>query len=380
MPDLHAPDDILAFDPPRRAAPAPRPVGLPSRAASAARRLAGREIADALSLAEPLAPSAGCAFPLALLRAVEAAEGVSPDPAHEAARATIALACAVAAHAWRIGVVWPGDAGKPRRTAQAATLRRAASRAPGLVYPAGDWLTPGGGALRVNPMALAGDVAGIMAGAMELGLSPSAFDAIVLKDRLAAPSLGPARHLFAALKREEPGLQTGVALAPVLDAATLAAAMDADADLDLDPHLGGRGLEVGAYASLKDDPRIAAAEARWGGGVASRFAAQFLAACRAAERLARSARVLPEAEGEAMRGLGAGAGLGLVETAYGPLAIFVRTAGGRLSICRAIGPSDWNFATRGPFAAAWRRIEPKGREAERLALAFDPAAPVAFLA
>jgi hypothetical protein len=111
----------------------------------------GRAPTDFLRMLPLLFPLCGTAHAVAGLRAVEAAAGVSPAPAHEQARRLVCLADAVAAHAWRSTFDWDALLGEPPRPLSVAAARRATEGVGRALYPDGDLLAPGGG--RLAPVA-----------------------------------------------------------------------------------------------------------------------------------------------------------------------------------------------------------------------------------
>jgi hypothetical protein len=114
----------------------------------------GRAPSDFLRMLPMIFPLCGMAHAVAALRAVESAAGIVPDAAHEAARDLIALADAAAAHVWRLSLDWTVLAGLAPDPAPVAAARRAAESCQRALYPAGDWLRPGGGGLAAQPAAL----------------------------------------------------------------------------------------------------------------------------------------------------------------------------------------------------------------------------------
>ncbi|MFN9731193.1 MAG: hypothetical protein ACK59M_12145 [Pseudomonadota bacterium] len=122
----------------------------------------GRTPADFLRMLGLLFPLCGAAHAVAGLRAIEAAAGVAVDPAHQAARRAIALADALAAHAWRCEFDWAGLAGEDARPVAVAAARRAAESLLRALYPDGDALYPGGGRLAASA-ALAAEWAPVFA-------------------------------------------------------------------------------------------------------------------------------------------------------------------------------------------------------------------------
>jgi Ni,Fe-hydrogenase I large subunit len=117
--------------------------------------LHGKSPDECLRLLPLLFPLCGMAHALAALQAIEASLGIEPDPAHLAARATLALADATAAHVWRTCIDWPQLAGEPVFASPVARARRLSERIAVALYPDGDWRRLGGGRLAPDAAALA---------------------------------------------------------------------------------------------------------------------------------------------------------------------------------------------------------------------------------
>jgi hypothetical protein len=165
-----------------------------------------------------LFPLCGAAHAIAALRAIEAAAGIVPDPAHEAARRAIALADALAAHAWRGEFDWASLAGAEARPATVAAARRATESLQLALYPDGDALRPGGGRL-APPPSLAAEWSPVFA-----RISAS----LRLDERLAAIRSGMAAALLGAdpawLARVQTRFRVAAAHAQA-DAAAMSAAL-----------------------------------------------------------------------------------------------------------------------------------------------------------
>lgn len=117
--------------------------------------LHGKHPADCVHLLPLLFPLCGKAHALAAMQAIEAATSTLPEPAHVAARGTLALADALAAQVWRTCIDWSqlaGAAAEPGPVAQARRLVDSIARA---AYPDGDWQRIGGGRLAPAAVALA---------------------------------------------------------------------------------------------------------------------------------------------------------------------------------------------------------------------------------
>jgi hypothetical protein len=140
---------VVRLRPARGAALAPRL--LLKRPREVVRVALGRAPSDFLRMLSLLFPLCGTAHAVAGLRAVEAAAGVSPAPAHEQARRLVCLADAVAAHAWRCAFDWDSLLGEAPHLLPVAAARRATEGLGHALYPDRDLLSPGGG--RLAPVA-----------------------------------------------------------------------------------------------------------------------------------------------------------------------------------------------------------------------------------
>ena len=117
--------------------------------------LRGRPVDECLRLLPMLFSLCGTAHALAALQAVEVAVGHQPEPAHRAARATLALADALAAQVWRTCIDWPQLLGHEIAPTTVSRARRLVERIALAIYPDGDWRRPGGGRLAPDAGALA---------------------------------------------------------------------------------------------------------------------------------------------------------------------------------------------------------------------------------
>ncbi|NUB16142.1 hydrogenase, partial [Azospirillum brasilense] len=140
--------------------------------------------------------------------------------------------------------------------------------------------------------------------------------------------------------------------------------------------VGGRGAPPGARARRTAHPRGAAWPARHGPGLAATAAAGLGELAGRAERLASWADRLDDAEPAPNTGATRrGAGNGVVETARGRLAHWLRLEDGRIADYRIAAPTEWNFAADGPLAQGLADASADGALAERTALlvgALDP--------
>jgi hypothetical protein len=166
-----------------------------------------------------------------------------------------------------------------------------------------------------------------------------------------------------------------VALLPPFDGGAVAqrivAALDADGEFERRPTLDGQPAETGALARLAGLPRLAALVDAFGRSTLVRFAARLLELARIACGDAPGA---PPAGGLP---LGAGRGLGWVETARGLLLHAIDLDGGTIRRYRIVAPTEWNFHPQGVLAAATvglRETSVAGlaRRTERLLQSLDP--------
>jgi uptake hydrogenase large subunit len=151
----------------------------------------------------------------------------------------------------------------------------------------------------------------------------------------------------------------------------IVARLDADPEFERLPTLDGRPAETGAVARLRGQPLVAALGGAFGHSTLVRFAARLSELARIScgePATAPLAGSLP---------LGAGRGLGWVETARGLLLHAVDLDGERIARYRIAAPTEWNFHPHGAFAAAMLGVHEMSaadleRRAEWLLQSLDP--------
>jgi hypothetical protein len=311
----------------------------------------GRPVGEAAGMAGLLFPMNAAAQTAAALSAAEAALRIEPPAGHIGARQLIVGFEAAAACAWRMGLVWPQLSAAVTSANPVQQVRAAADAAAEALYEGGDWARIGGGEARPQ-IARVRELLEATQGALTTlaeGL-PAVIEG--------APPLG--------------GLQGRTW--PLLDDAGVehaALALSRDAGFAARPHLGGRAVEESPRALLK----------RWRGGegLAAWFGAQAHFAEQLPLRLARTMRLLadaPPAGGAGARS--SGKGWGMAVSARGRIIHWMAVERGRVAAWRALEPTDWNFAPRGPVARAAELLAPDESLAEAgrwLVAAFDPSAP-----
>jgi hypothetical protein len=320
------------------------------RAQGALRVAEGRPVGEAAGLAGMLFPMSAAAQTAAALAAVEAALKVTPPQAQIAARDLLVGLEAAAACAWRMGFVWPQLNGGATSGGPVQDARAAADAAAGALFVEADWARIGGGRLRPS-RARARELAASATSALE-ALAP-ALDALIVHAPPIASLEGRAWPLL-----DEAGLRRA------------AAALAADPGFSARPHLAGRAIEEGprALLSLPDTEE----------GLPAWFRAQARFAAALPARLERALDALADAEPASVNVKGSGKGWGQAVTARGRMIHWIAVERGKVAAWRALEPTDWNFAPRGPVARAAELLPPDGDLADAgrwVAAAFDPSAP-----
>jgi Ni,Fe-hydrogenase I large subunit len=162
-----------------------------------------------------------------------------------------------------------------------------------------------------------------------------------------------------------------------MDADWFAARLASEPDFADAPTLDGVPAEVGALAARRH-PLVAEALAHWGPTLATRLLAAALDAPVVAGRLCRALDRLADDDAAEVDLLRSGRGAGVVETARGPLAYYVETAGGRAQTLRSVAPTEWNFHPAGPLMIALAdapKVDEPIFAARLLAASFDPCVP-----
>jgi coenzyme F420-reducing hydrogenase alpha subunit len=297
-----------------------------------------------------LFPMNATAQTAAALSAAEAALRVAPSTAQIAARQLLVGFEAAAASAWRMGLLWPqlsagSTSAEPVRIARAAADAIAAA-----VYERGDWARVGGG--RVTPQtATIRELIEMVRGAMT-ALAP-AFAQLAPH----APAIGSLEGRSWPLLDEDGVERAALALAE-------------DSGFAARPHLSGRAVE--------ESPRALLNLWRTAEGLPTWFRAQAQLARQLPERLERALLGLADVGPASVNAKATGKGWGMAVTARGRIIHWMAVERGKIAAWRAIEPTDWNFAPRGPVARAAELLTPDAdlSEAGRwVVAAFDPSAP-----
>ena len=312
--------------------------------------LRGKTVAEALRLVPLLYSVCGMAQGIAALEACEAALGLEPAPAQRTARTLLVLAETLASHAWQIFMDWPHRLGEPPDTRHLATVRAVTAGILPALYPARDHLRPGGGALQPNRDALV-----VAAARLDAHIAQDVLGAVPFPndmDGLAAwaeQGLTPAARL---LRRAlaHPGFGAcAVAPLPERPAAWFAHRLSADPAFGARPHDDGAPAYTGPLARMGGTPPVAALLERFGPGLAAHTAARLAELAALPARMAELLDELTPA-GAGVEHAAPGAGAGVVETARGRLAHWVRLEDGCVADHRTVAPTEWNFHPDGPLA------------------------------
>jgi len=339
-----------------------------------------RPVADVPRVLSQLFPLCGMAHAAAGLEAIEAALQIAVSPLQRKFRELMLLAERGAALSWRIMMDWLPLLGGPPNTRGCADIRRAVI-AVSAAAKCDRWARLGGVRLELNRGDLARAASELAH--MLLGLFPEAADPALtwpkLKRALQSGASAPARLINTARvgtladygHHDRP-------LLPSVGAEWFSMHLESNSAFGRAPTFDGMPAEVGPLAAQRH-PLIADAAADWGPTLATRLLAAALDAPATARRLASAIEGVGNDDPAEFDLTRAGRGAGLVETARGPLAYSVDTAGGRALRLRSVAPTEWNFHPDGPFVAALR-CAPKTSDpifaARLLAASFDPCVPV----
>jgi len=319
----------------------------------ASRLFAGRTPEEAVTLAPLLYSVCAHAQGVAAAGALEAATGGAPAAATVSARRQEVILETVQEYLWRILIDWPLAMGHPGDVQPVASARR-------LIAPTLDTLARVARRIdgRPSPGCDVRPVAGALAelAATHLyGVAPDLWLARTDVDAIAVWARGrqtlPAR-LLDDLLQESPGLaRSDVALMPVAQREALAAAvvpaLRSDPDFEQAPSWSGAAVETGALARSGTHPYVAAIRGRSGNAVPARFAARLTELALLLGELAGVARDQDRAPWSDAFALGAGEGLGVVQTARGLLLHYARVDAGRVGAYRIVAPTEWNFRPSG---------------------------------
>lgn len=339
-----------------------RPVG-------AVRALAGRPVANAMRLVPLLFAVCGTAQGVAAVSACEAAMGIRPSPVQAAARALLTLGEQAQSQAWHALVDGPRLLGEPVDAAGLARVRKAFDRMTRALRAEPGWLRPGGGPLAPDHAALAEAIDGVedaLRTAVFGGEPPSDPEALAAWAKAGATV---AARLTARMLRDPSFGDAAVEPLPELPAGWFAERLAADPGFAERPTLDGRPAVTGPLAR-QGGPG--------GNGLSAHAAARLAGIAALPGRLRALLPVLAGDAGQAAPDAAGGSGAGVVETARGTLAHWVRLDGGRVAEFRSVAPTEWNFHPDGALARGLAGADAGPGLEERVRLlvaALDPCVP-----
>lgn len=277
------------------------------------------------------------------LSAAQAIEAITPDfvlsVPQQTARRFLLLGETVLEHGGRIALDWPSLMGQQPCLTAVKVLRRALGDLWRVLYPAGDWMVPGGGVLHIDQYGLH----------QRLSAIDDAFAALALPSGYTQNPGSPVAWLLSAGWGLDVSL--GLTALPDLPLAELEARLAADDGRFLaQPDWQGQPFETGPLARKADHPAVAAVIARHGLGLAARFAARLAELLDAAREMRDLAAALcndaksvfpadlPPADG---------VGLAVTEAARGRLVHRVEVRGGLVARYQILAPTEWNFHPQG---------------------------------
>lgn len=283
---------------------------------------------------------------IAAATAVEAALGLGLSPSQIAARRCLVLAETVTEHATRIILDWPLLAGANPDPRPLKTIRKALADLASVLYPAGDWARPGGGALVAAGTDVAGRIETARGALRDAGLIARSGE--TSRAGWLAQAAGPGTFLLRHL--EERGLWdaggTWTSFLDPADPAMLAARLASDPAFQATPEQDGHPCETGPLARRRHHPWIACKA-----GIGPRLLARLLDLAESLAEITALAPSLDRADpGPDRLPAGSGTGVGTVETARGFLLHRVVLDAGRVAGIRILAPTEWNFHPAGWLA------------------------------
>jgi len=335
-----------------------------TRLVNAATALARRPLAEVQHLVPLLFPVCGVAQGVACTRAIEAALGRPADGRVELAREIACLAEAAVSHVWQLAMTWPEAAGTPTSIERVRDARHASAALHAAIFE-----DKGTDALR-----------GVIAEADARGAAAS------LARSISALTDGESTLTRRVIDEWREGFGRGSAVTRAVaafDLATVGARLATNPTFADRPEIGGP-IDVSAFARRRQSRPIADLEAEHGRGVLTRLAARILEARAVALRLNALLDPLVGAmPGDANRAARSTSpsraeGLGLADTARGPLVYRVMVESDVVDDVRVVAPTDWTFHPRGALArglegaVATPTLE---RDAGWFVVALDPCVP-----
>jgi hypothetical protein len=323
------------------------------RLLTATARLAGRSSGDVPGLVARLFSICRIAQGLASAEAVEQAMDLAPGAAQRDARRFLIAAETLLEHASRACLDWAVGLGEPPALAALKSLRGALADAHRLVYPAGDWMRPGGGHLQIDRTALEERLALAGRGLERVVLSAEPpVDPAGWRRWLAAGDSIAARLAARWIAEDLAGYgATAVPALPVFDRTRLEERLAADAKGDFvgRPDWDGALCFTGPLARLSDHPLVGHITAEHGRGLLAHLAARVIEMGVLMREMQDFGLGLCDDYSSQLKSAGS-PGMAVVEAARGRLAHRVELSEGRVMRYQILAPTEWNFHPDGVLA------------------------------
>lgn len=321
-----------------------------TRVVQAARMFAARPPAEVLQLLPAVFSLCGTAQAITGLTAMEKAAAIPTSPMQKAARSLLVLAETVSEHGLTLARDWPLLARAKPKLEQAKRIRYALAGLRTDLYPKGDWLHLGGGALKPDHARIRQAIEQVRQALVEL--LGHDIDELVLPIAFDAWSKSGIGQLPAYVQAKG---WAGVGSAPFLPMPELgppdlAARLATDHDgLYLSrPDCAGRVFETGSLAHWHWHPLVADLKDRFGPTLLPRLAARMVALAEGLREMAHLVNDIGDEPAADLPRLN-GEGIALTEAARGLLVHRVVLRDGKVNQYQILAPTEWNFHPEGPL-------------------------------
>ncbi|HXP97091.1 MAG TPA: nickel-dependent hydrogenase large subunit [Telmatospirillum sp.] len=306
--------------------------------------LVGRPASDVPALVTRLFSICRVAQGLASVAAVERAQGVAPAAAQLAARRFLLAGETVLEHAGRVCLDWTQLLGEPPALLVLKSLRATLADLPQSIFPKGDWVRPGGGALHLDAARLREGLIAVKAGLglVVFGATPP-LDAERWTAWLAAGETVASRlaHRWRADGLADYGATTLPAL-PAFEPDRLESrlAADHDGDFVVRPDWKDAHFFTGPLARQQHHPVVAAVVGAFGRGLLAQLAARVIELERLMREMQDFADGLCDDNPSQFMASSHAHGVAIVEAARGRLAHRVEIKDGRVTRYQILAPPE----------------------------------------
>lgn len=334
-----------------------------SRRVDAPTRLSGRSIDEVVRRVPLMFPVCGVAHVVACSRAIEAAIGVATSARVERARELACLAEAANSLIWQLAITWREAAGEHPQIDLVRAARRAGERLRAAVFETRS----------VSEPRASIDVNKAHAAAIELAAAMTRLlsEPCPLAERVFEDGRASLGHESSAVRRQA-----------TFDLAIVARRLATDAGFSALPELE-EPIDTSSLARHCDEIDVEEVISQFGVGLLARLLARRAEARCVIDRLCEtlddllddSSAPAPRASALSVR---PGEGVGLSETARGPLIYRVLADASWVDDVRVVAPTDWLFHPRGVLTRAFEGGEVTAaiaRDVGWFIVALDPCVP-----